>query len=128
MYVVSDLDPVYTYLPYCAHEEEIPDPNNPKEVIKEIKYYRTYPPFPWKQDGRSHAGEDPVTFINICADAGLVHWEKAEEKEARLARDGITGRERVKYSDYLKSVHHVSEDGEEETDSEAEEEENILPW
>jgi len=109
MYVTDDLDPAYKYLPYCTHIEEIEDPNNPKETLKQISYCRTYPSFPWKQDGRSHDGEDPVRFINICAEAGLVKWEYAEEKQARLAREGITETTWVKYDDYLKDQQMISE-------------------
>ena len=102
MYVVEDLDPTYKYLPYVAHVEEIPNPNNPKESVKQISYLRTYPAYPWKLvDGKSHSGEDPIKFVNICAERGLVKWEKAEEREARLAREGITDTTRVSYSDYL---------------------------
>jgi len=102
MYLVEDLDPAYSYLPYVAHVEEIPNPNNKKEMVKQVSYLRTYPPFPWKRDGRSHEGEDPIRFINICADRGLVKWEKTAEREARLAREGKEPGRVVKYSEYLR--------------------------
>ena len=28
--------------------------------------------------------EDPITFIDLCADAGLVKWENAAERDARI--------------------------------------------
>lgn len=102
MYETNHLDPAYAYLPYCAQIEEVEDPTNPKRKLKEVSYCKTYPAYPWKlDDGFTHEGEDPIKFINICAQAGLVKWETTEEKEARLARKGITDRY-VSYSDYLR--------------------------
>lgn len=102
MYIVEDLNPIYAYLPYVAHEEEIEDPNDPRVKLKKISYLRTFPPYPWKCDGKDHSREDPVRFIEICADAGLVKWEKAEERQARLEREGKREGSYMSFSEYLR--------------------------
>lgn len=49
-----------------------------------ITYLKTYPAFPWKTGTGDHSDDDPITFINLCADAGLVKWETAAERDARI--------------------------------------------
>ena len=96
------LNPLYTYLPYCAHIEEEKDPNNPKERVRVVHLLKTYPPYPWLPDTGDHSEEDPVRFIEMCAAEGLVHWETAEQKAERLRRDGYIEGQKMSYSDFLK--------------------------
>ena len=74
------LDPVYKYLPFCLVVEE-----RDKELF--YTYKKTYPSFPWKRNGESHINEDPIQFIDACANAGLVHWETKEQTEERIAQE-----------------------------------------
>lgn len=84
---VDTLNPIYHYLPYCVCTEI-----QGKEIV--YKYMKTYPPFPWKRDGNSHEGEDPIKFINFCADAGLVKWETKDQEKERLSRERLQGMNR----------------------------------
>ena len=80
------LDPVYHYLPYCASfREEIDPTTHKKSLVTEFR--KTYPPFPWKRDGNAHEGEDPIAFIDACAEQGLVRWETKEQTQERLFRE-----------------------------------------
>ena len=77
---LDTLNPIYEYLPYCVVIEQ-----KDREII--YSYKRTYPPFPWKRDGDPHETEDPIEFINACAQAGLVRWETKEQEKERIYRE-----------------------------------------
>lgn len=79
LYKLSDLDPAYRFLPLVAHVE-----GEKKRGNVTVTYFKTYPPFPWKSSTGDHFEEDPITFIDLCADAGLVKWENAAERDARI--------------------------------------------
>ena len=87
MIILNHLDPIYTYLPYCAHVEIETNPQTKQKVIK-TTLLRTYPAYPWHMDTGSHLNDDPIEFINACARNGLVHWETEEQKKVRLSRNG----------------------------------------
>lgn len=100
---VHALNPIYRYLPYCVVIEE-----NGRE--RTYKYLRTYPPFPWKRDGNPHEGEDPIKFINTCADAGFVTWETKEQERQRIARERSSESQRpISWEQYQK-MHEGNED------------------
>lgn len=94
---VDTLNPIYHYLPYCVCTEI-----EGKEVV--YRYLKTYPPFPWKRDGDPHEGEDPIKFINTCADAGLVRWETKEQELERIKHEEEQGyvRKPVSWEEYQK--------------------------
>ena len=79
LYKLSDLSETCRYLPIVAHVE-----GEKKLGNLEITYLKSYPPFPWKAGTGDHLEEDPITFIDLCADAGLVKWETTEERDARI--------------------------------------------
>ena len=74
---LSELNPIYKFLPLCASVERDGD-----NLV--IKYYKTYPAFPWKPGTGDHRNDNPKFFIDLCEQAGLVKWEKAEERRQRL--------------------------------------------
>lgn len=73
---INELNPIYRFLPYCAKITE----ENHKVVG--VEYVKTYPAYPWIPGG-DHRDDDPVEFINWCANKGLVRWETAEERRQR---------------------------------------------
>lgn len=79
LYKLSDLAETCRYLPIVAHVE-----GEKKKGNLTITYLKSYPAFPWKDGTGDHLEEDPITFINLCADAGLVKWETAAEHDARI--------------------------------------------
>lgn len=86
-YNLKELDPRYSYLPYCAHMEKVGRENG--KDIYETVLLRTYPAFPWKVGTGNHADQDPVTFMELCAQEGLVKWETVEERELRLKSEHV---------------------------------------
>lgn len=79
LFKLSDLDPAYQFLPIVAHVE-----GEKKKNTLTVTYLKSYPPYPWKSDTGDHFEEDPIKFIDLCADAGLVKWETAAEHDARI--------------------------------------------
>lgn len=103
MYVTEYLDPLYKYLPLVPHTEE-DDPTNPNRKIRKITLLRSYPTYPWLPDTGDHTDEDPVKFIDICAQQGLVTWETKEQRERRLFAQGQSdGNSYVSYMEFLRS-------------------------
>ena len=102
MYLVEHLNPLDRYLPDCAKMEEIDNPDNPKKKAIKVTYLRTYPPYPWLPDTGDHRNDDPVKFIDICAEAGLVHWETKEQKEARMRSEGQDPNAIMSYKEFLR--------------------------
>lgn len=81
---LTTLNPNYRYLPYCA---SIKDVGTKQDRRLEVTYLKTYPSFPWLPESGDHREEDPIEFIEACAEAGLVHWEMKEDAERRHARE-----------------------------------------
>lgn len=105
MAIIADfgtLNPIYHYLPYCTSFREEIDPVTHKKSMV-VEYRKTYPPFPWKRDGNAHENEDPIAFINACAEQGLVQWETKEQERERLYRERPYGETApVSYEEYLR--------------------------
>lgn len=96
------LNPIYEYLPYCVQFIEETNPVTGKRETR-AEYLRTYPPFPWKRNGDAHEGEDPIEFIDACANAGLVRWEtKEQERERRVQERAYGTSAPVSYEEYLR--------------------------
>ena len=103
MYVTDYLDPLYKYLPLVPHSEEVDDPANPNKKLRKVTLLRSYPTYPWLPDTGNHADEDPVKFIDICAQQGLVTWETKEQRERRLYVQGQgDGHSYTSYKDFLR--------------------------
>ena len=79
LYNLAHLDKNYSILPLVARTE-----GSKEKGTYKVEYLKTYPPYPWRADTGDHFDEDPVTFIDLCAADGLVRWENAEERAARL--------------------------------------------
>jgi len=75
---LSDLAECYKVLPLCAIVEGSKQKGN-----FQVTYVKTYPPYPWKAGTGDHSHEDPIEFINVCAQTGLVRWEMPKEKEEK---------------------------------------------
>lgn len=88
---LTDLNPIYHHLPYmkrCEHKRMVWDDNLKQNVtVYEGPLLKTYPPFPWRPGTGDHSNEDPVAFIDRCADAGLVDWETESQRKAREERE-----------------------------------------
>lgn len=90
---LSDLNPLYRHLPYmkkCEHKRMVWD----DEKKENVAYYegpllKTYPAYPWKPNSGDHRNEDPIAFIDRCAEAGLVDWETESQRKAREEREAI---------------------------------------
>ena len=82
LYKLTDLAETCRYLPMVARIE-----GSKKRGDLKVTYLKTYPAFPWKAETGDHIEDDPVTFINLCADAGLVKWETAAERAARIGQE-----------------------------------------
>ena len=78
---LSELNPIYKYLPLCSSVEKT-------EQGLKVTTYKTYPAFPWKPGTGDHRNDDPVYFIKLCEQAGLVTWETAEQRAQRLKETG----------------------------------------
>lgn len=79
LYNLSQLDKNYQFLPLMPRIE-----GSKEKGTYKVEYLRTYPAYPWKAGTGDHLNDDPITFINLCADAGLVKWETAAERDARI--------------------------------------------
>jgi len=80
----NDLNPLFEYLPLCAQTRETKDENG--KTVSEVKYLKTYPPYPWLPGTGDHFDDDPQEFIDLCAAEGLVHWETEEQRKDRIGR------------------------------------------
>lgn len=90
---LSDLSPLYYHLPYvkiCEHKRIVWDDVKKENVtVYEGPILKTYPPYPWKPNTGDHRNEDPVAFVDRCAEAGLVTWETDAQRKAREEREAI---------------------------------------
>lgn len=84
---LTDLSPLYYHLPYmkrCEHKRMVWDDNLKQNVtVYEGPLEKVYPAYPWKPDTGDHSNEDPIAFIDRCAEAGLVTWETEEQRKYR---------------------------------------------
>lgn len=86
-YNLKELDPNFMFLPYCAHMKKVGREHG--KDIYETVLLKTYPAFPWLPGTGNHEGQDPVTFIELCAQEGLVKWETTEEREIRVKSENV---------------------------------------
>lgn len=88
---LTDLNPIYHHLSYmkrCEHKRMVWDDNLKQNVtVYEGPLLKTYPPYPWKPNTGDHSNEDPIAFIDRCAEAGLVDWETESQRKAREERE-----------------------------------------
>lgn len=90
---LEDLNPLYKHLPYmkrCTTKRMVWDDNLKQNVtVYDGEILKTYPAYPWKPDSGDHRNEDPIAFIDRCAEAGLVDWETDAQRRAREEREAI---------------------------------------
>ncbi len=90
---LEDLNPLYKHLPYmkrCTNKRIVWDDNLKQNVtVYDGEILKTYPPYPWKPNTGDHRNEDPIAFIDRCAEAGLVDWETDAQRRAREEREAI---------------------------------------
>lgn len=90
---LEDLNPLYKHLPYmkrCTTKRMVWDDNLKQNVtVYDGEILKTYPPYPWKPNSGDHRNEDPIAFIDRCAEAGLVDWETDAQRRAREEREAI---------------------------------------
>ena len=90
---LEDLNPLYKHLPYmkrCTTKRMVWDDNLKQNVtVYDGEILKTYPPYPWKPNTGDHRNEDPIAFIDRCAEAGLVDWETDAQRRAREEREAI---------------------------------------
>ena len=103
---LKKLKPYYQYLPYCSSIRNVGTKTNP---IVEKQMLKTYPAYPWIEDGEDHRDEDPVEFIEACAEAGYVTWETLEQKNARIKMQNEAW-----YMEEHRKLANMHEEGEEE--------------
>jgi len=82
LYRLSDLSETCRYLPMMAKVE-----GSKKKGDLKVTYLKTYPAYPWKPGTGDHFDQDPITFIDLCAQSGLVKWETEEERKVRLEQE-----------------------------------------
>lgn len=72
---LGQLDKTYEVLPFCACVS-----GSKRRGNFSVTWVKTYPPYPWRPGTGDHIDDDPVKFIDECAQAGLVKWKLPDQR------------------------------------------------
>ena len=77
---LKDMSPLDSVMPLCVGDHASDE--DKKKGIHDIRYERTYPPYPWKYDGETdHSMDNAKVFCDIAKQAGIMRDRKLGEQK-----------------------------------------------